>query len=249
MLLFKLGFINIEYDTLILFILGILIGAIVFGFIFLIVILSTRKKKNSIVKSKMDVEYERDVIPLKDAAIAEYKSKIENLGDMSKIFDIAYKLSNDISALFFPKSKTPILELSMDEVISLAESLSIAFDKAISEDKTLKLVYNFNMTIGFLVGLKDKKLEIKSELKEAKENVFTRLKNTISSKVKSIQSKAIIKYLEWNHIIDRVSMLFINVAAAETYKAFSMKIYHKEMEIDTSIKEEIEVNEKEELID
>ena len=44
-------------------------------------------------------------------------------------------------------------------------------------------------------------------------------------------------------------MLFINVAAAETYKAFSMKIYHKEMEIDTSIKEEIEVNEKEELID
>ena len=137
----------------------------------------------------------------------------------------------------------------MDEVISLAESLSIAFDKAISEDKTLKLVYNFNMTIGFLVGLKDKKLEIKSELKEAKENVFTRLKNTISSKVKSIQNKAIIKYLEWNHIIDRVSMLFINVAAAETYKAFSMKIYHKEMEIDTSIKEEIEVNEKEELID
>ena len=106
MLLFKLGFINIEYDTLILFILGILIGAIVFGFVFLIVILSTRKKKNSIVKSKMDVEYERDVIPLKDAAIAEYKSKIENLGDMSKIFDIAYKLSNDISALFFSASST-----------------------------------------------------------------------------------------------------------------------------------------------
>jgi len=249
MLLLKIGFISIEYDTLILFLIGILIGALVFGFIFLIVMLSTRKKKNAIVKSKMDVEYERDVVPLKDLAIADYKSKIENLGDMAKIFDIAYRLSNDIAALFFPKSKTPILELSMDEVISLTESLGEAFDKAILEDKTLKLVYNFNMTIGFLVGLKDKKLEIKSELKEAKENIFTRLKNTITSKVKSIQNKAIIKYLEWNHIIDRVSMLFINVAAAETYKAFSMKLYHKEMDIDTSIKDDIEINEKEELID
>ena len=51
--------------------------------------------------------------------------------------------------------------------------------------------------------------------------------------------------LEWNHIIDRVSMLFINVTAAETYKAFDLKIYNKKSDIDVSIKDDIEIEEKE----
>lgn len=247
MALFKIGIVEIAYDTLILFLIGIFIGAILFGLILLFIMLITHKKKNSIVKTKVDVSYEKDVLPLKEKSIEIYKDRIENLGDISKIFDITFDLANSIAALFFPKSKNPILELSLDEVINLAQSLSNAFDKAIDDDKTLKLAYNFNMTIGFLVGLKDKKLEIKSDLKEAKENVFSRLKKAITDKISSIKTKAIVKYLEWNHVIDRVSMLFINVAAAETYNAFSMKMYSKQTEIDTAIPDEDIIIEAEEI--
>lgn len=258
MILFKIGIISLEYDSLILFILGIILGAIIFGLIFLIIMLSTRKNKKSIIKSKARVSYEADVVPIKDKYILKYQNDIEDIADIARIFDIAYKMSNDIATLFFPKSDKPLFELSLDEVIALAESLSDAFDKAVLEDKLLKKIYTMDskilkmvfkdgIKISTLYGLKDKRIEIESELKEAKENVFSRLKKNIINKVKGIGIKASIKYLEGSHIVDRISMLFINVAASETFKAFNKKIYNEDLDIDTSLEdvdiEEIETNE------
>ena len=233
-----------KVEALIWFLAGIGIGLILFILVFGMAVLFASKKKK-VIKSKENVSYEEDVIPLKENAIKEYKTEIEKIGELAKIFDISYDLANNIAKLFFPKSNTPILELSIDEVIDLAISVSNAFDDAIASDKLLNKVYSFDMTIGFLVSLKDQKIEIKSDLKEAKENIFSRLKNSIQNKFNDMKNKAIFKYLEWNHIIDRVSMLFINVTAAETYKAFDLKIYNKKSDIDVSIKDDIEIEEKE----
>ncbi len=255
-MLAKVGIIKLDYELLIVLLIGILIGALVFGLALLIIYLMTHKKKIKIIKSDEEVSYD-DCLPIIEEYTNKYHTEISSVNDIAKIFDIVYNMSEDIASLFFPKSKNPLLELSIDEVIKFAQSFADSFDNAIYEDKLLKKIYTMDskvlnmffqdgIKISTLYGLKDKKIEISSELKEAKENVFSKLKKHVVDKIKGIGIRASVKYLEGSNITERICMLLINVCAAETYQAFSHKLYNKEVDIDTSIADEnIEIIEEE----
>lgn len=259
-MLFKIGIIKIDYELLIILLIGIFIGALVFGLVLLIIYLMTHKKKVKIIKSNEEVAYE-DCLPIVLEYTKKYREEIQSMNDLVKIFDIVYDMSIEIARKFFPKSKAPLLELSIDEVIKLASSFADSFDKAIYEDKLLKKIYTMDskvlkmffqdgIKISMLYGLKDKRIEISSELKEAKENMFSKFKKRFVDKIKGIGIKASVKYLEGSNITERICMLFINVCAAQTYQAFSHKVYDKDVLVDTSIEDDfVEIKEEEKEID
>ncbi len=247
-MLMKIGIIKIDYELLIVLFIGILVGVLVFGLALLIIYFMTHKKKIKIIKSDEEVTY-NDILPIILEYTKKYQDEILSVSELVKIFDIVYNMAEDIASLFFPKSKNPLLELSIDEVIEFAISFADSFDKSIYEDKLLKKIYTMDskvlkkffgdgIKISTLYGLKDKRIEISSELKEAKDNVFSKLKMHMINKIKGIGIKASVKYLEGSNITERICKLLINVCAAETYKAFSHKVYDKEIDVDTSLEDE-----------
>lgn len=239
MCLFKIGIFNIDYALIIIFFIGVLIGLIIFGIVFLSLKLSSKKNKRHIIRSKQEIKRE-DIDILVSSAIDKFDA--ENDKGETPTFNICYKVSKDllidISKMFFPKSKTPLLELSIDEFIDLLNDISVRVDYEIENyhmvdeagyltNKVNNIAINFvkKKTIGEIVTMVSKK-EVEESPLHKKENAFIGLfKRSFSSIKTSIVNKGISSF----KILNNLSKIIIYIVGEESFKVFYKKLYNKDV--------------------
>ncbi|MGM9971877.1 MAG: hypothetical protein ACI35W_05665 [Anaeroplasmataceae bacterium] len=238
--LLKIGIFNIDYTLIILFFIGIAISAILFGIVFLILKLST-KNKNFMIKSKAKVSEETGKLIL-DEAISDYL-EIMKTSDKSNFVvckDVAFKLINDIALIFFPKSKSPVFELSIDELVKLVKTVGNNIEEKLNDGLITKALKG-KLTIATIMGLTEKKSVVEeSPIEKNKNKFWNSIGNAIKSGVNKAKASLTNFALKKFDIMNKVCILIIQIVGEETFKAFYLKVYNDESNIDVGIDETLE---------
>lgn len=237
--LLKIGVFEIDYSLIILFLIGLVIGIVFFGIIFLIVMMSTRRNSSYVVKSKTDITLE-ELQQKVDNAVLEFKEKCKekDAKEFPICMEISKRLISEISTIFFPKSKYPLFELTIDELLDLGIELSSNVEERLDK-KVITKVAKKQIKVSFLLGLSDKPTEKNiSELEKenSKGKIFSQFAGFIKKKISDVTNAVINKALNVFDIIPMVCILIIHICGEETYKAFYKKIYKNDnIVVDTGI--------------
>ena len=119
--LFKIWIFNFDFGTIISFLFGIVIGMVILLLIYALVVVSSIKTKDFIIKTEQDdlttIEVKQMVLDaqtaFKDRTLRGEHSRFEHCQELSK--DLAYS----IAVRYYPKSKYPLYELSINEITML----------------------------------------------------------------------------------------------------------------------------------
>ena len=232
--------IQFNFSILISFLLGIVLGVIIAVLIYLILVLSTMNKNKKVFKPQVENVDSNEIIQLIEEAKKEFKDERlrSDTPYVSYAIDISKKMIYEIAHKFYPKSKRPLFEISIDEAFMLFNYISNRLDELL-DHKGLRFLKKFK--ISFIIGLYDVKEDlnendiIKATKKYKLKNAFNAAKNALNiiNPVywirKYVTSKAI------NIILKKLCVVMISVAGEETYKIYSKSIYNIDDEIDTGV--------------
>jgi hypothetical protein len=151
----------IEWKTIQPFALGVATGFVLFGLMIGFVLITGRKKRTKIYRSKET--------PLMEEAIQQMiENKQNQLVDTARIADNAYfrvafelsiELITDIAKYYFPDSKYPLYELSIEELLSLNYYITKRLEKIVNS----RFIRHFkNYRISTIVNLLNKKKAIEN---------------------------------------------------------------------------------------
>ena len=238
----------ITWSTFWTLIAGMVIGFVICSTIYGILLMnSINKKEKEIENIKKDIDDEK-IGNIVEQIKNNYVEESEGLSVTSR-FDILGKkiieIVNKISSEYYPESKYPIYELTIEELILfmhyLSNRIGDIFDKPLlAPFKKISIAQIFKI------------LDTKKKIEETK--VAKALKKANVGKVSSIIMGGL-KYanpIYWvkklfvgstiNFASRKISLLIIDIVADETNKTYSKSIFNKEkrlkqLEIETSLKE------------
>lgn len=229
----------LNWQTLLVLLSGIFLGFIIFGLIYLYAVvrsLSSKVRTKKVEEEDVDEQEIRWLI--KDAQKTFNDKKIrDEEGYATLLSQLTKDLSNDIASKFYPSSKYPYLELTIDETILLIGYISKRFDELMSK-RILKLFRG--LTINQLIIAKDTKDSFDNHriVKGIK-------KRGVAEVVKGFLTAInIVNPVHWirksigkvsDLIFVKIGLAIIGIAGEETYKIYSKKVFDEEKTIDTGI--------------
>ena len=241
--LFKLWIFEIDFSTIISFLIGIMIGFILLFLIYALLVVSSMRSKEFVTKTENDDLTTQEVKDMvleshrlyKDKTIRKETSRINHCMNLSK--DLAY----NIAARYYPKSKNPLLELSVNELTMLTNYITGRVDEILNR-KAIRILRQTKLIT--IVEISTKANEIQNS--EAFKNTVKAGK--VATKIRNVVS--IINPLNWgrrlivdrivNMIVDKICIVIISIVGEETYKIYSKKVFNKDVDIDTNVEEELE---------
>ena len=213
--------------TIISFFAGVFLG---FFFLFLVYIYAALKslnKKRKIKKVQEENISEVEINYLIDESVKKYKKNKEErkeFGNLKYSINISKELATAICSKYYPKSKQPYLELTIDELLLLGKYISDRLDKLL-DAKILNLIRK--MTIKQIL-----------DLKKASESITNNkfVKTTIEAKPKKIyDALRLANPLFWikkgtmdiliKVVMNRIYLSTIVIIGEETYKIYSKKVF------------------------
>lgn len=235
--LIKIWKFNIDYASLILFFIGLFIGILLFLLVFLIIKIKAKKYSDFIIKSNENVTAD-DANALINASVEALEESIDSKEGhiIETTKTLAYNLMEDIARLFFPTSKRPLFELSLDELITLTETVSVNIEKALDQKLFSRMLKG--VKVSTLVSISAGKEYYESEAFEIKkqQSLKTRIKSLVGDAIKKTKSKVIKTGISAFQVLPKTCRLIIHVCGEETYKAFALKL-SKDPTIDSGISE------------
>ena len=231
---------HFDYRIIIAFIVGMIMGMILLCLIYaLLVLLSLRDKK---FRTKVNPESLKESEALEMIARAQASFKDKSLrGDMTKsqyFRRLTSELVYGIASSFYPDSKYPLLEITVDEAIDLIgyvqTELNIIFDK-----KLIKLLKRLKISDVVSMSLSTKNVV------DSKAFKMTKSVSNVASKIK----KAVdyINPVNWFRrlVVDNVIKIVVNklylvtlgIVGEQAYKIYSKSALKVETEIDSGVNE------------
>lgn len=223
------GFVN--------FFLGMVTGVV--AFLAFLTFFSFRGKRINLDDiSKPSVEFdEAEIRQLIESRQLKLKRNLKTGtdGTFRITMDIAYELLEEISRYFYPKSKYPMLELSVHELIDLNHYISTRVDElldipVLKNAKKAKIIS--------IVNLYEKKRSIEESkiAKAAKRYKFGKVFKYGSMAVNAVNPVYWFRKLVLSTSIDAITrklcVVIIGVVGEETAKVYSKKLFDKDVELD-----------------
>lgn len=240
---------NFSWTSIVVLLTGILIGFLLSVSIYLIIFVASIKEEKKLIddtKSKEELDDLEKEITLKIEDIKEgflndtiglsMKEKTQMLGS------IIYQTVNVIASTYYPASKYPIYELSIDELIVLLKYLSNRLDEVFSK-KILRLFRKMTITQVFKFLDAKKKVEenkiVKTTIKAKPQKIISAITATLNYANPIYWFKRIFTGTVVNFTINKVFLLVIDIVADETSKAYSKSIYNEEVNINRKAIEQV----------
>lgn len=222
------------------FLIGLGAGLVIFSLLYLLVVLLTLKDKKYIVSTKVnDVTDEEIKEIIKNSQIA-FKDK--NLKGEDSAIAYCTTLSKDlvvhIASRFFPESKHPVFELSIDELIMLCNYISSRVDEILGR-RGLRIIKKIK--ISTIVGLSDVKKTI-DENPIVKTTKKYKIYETLSAAKKVVN---IVNPVWWARklitdsilkvITNKLCVVILGIVGEETYKIYSKSVFNQDVTIDSGV--------------
>lgn len=221
--------------------LGILLTAVVYA---VLLVRGARKKQKKIQlnfdENKIQRELVLETIKSTQNEYDEMSSELTLNGRLEELKTIAPELIEDIAKIYYPDSKYPFAELSVEETIELCKDIIERVDKLFNT----KILKNFKtMHISKVVYVLDKKkaIEKKKVTKGVKILKLEPVRKTIMSVINAVNPifwarKGITKVsLEIG--IDQIMNMIIEIIGEETAKVYSKNLFAVSQDDENKISE------------
>src|SRR5690554_2313610 len=241
-MIWDLGFIEINLGWLITFLTGFFFGLVLLSLWYLVAVIASLNKGLRRTKvQEEDIDKKEIEWLIEDAHQSFKNKKLRNeVGYGAHLLNTALQLSNDIATKFYPKSKYPYLELSLDESLVLLKYVSNRFNELL-EKPVLKMFKG--ITLRRLITLNEAKVKIDNNL-----IVKASSKLKVNEIVKqSFMALNIVNPVYWfrrlvlnnvtNAIMIKLGLVVISLTGEETYKIYSKKVFNQDKTIDSGIEE------------
>lgn len=232
---------NFSWASVIVLLTGILIGFVLSLAVYLIIFVASIRSENKRldnINENTDLENLQSELALKideiklnflnDSTGLSTKEKTQMLGS------IIYQTVNVVASSYYPESKYPIYELSIDELIVLLKYLSNRLDEVFSK-RILRLFRKMTITQVFKFIDAKKKVEdnkiVKTTIKAKPHKIISAISATLNYANPIYWFKRIFTGTVVNFTINKVFTLVIDIVADETSKAYSKSIYNEEINI------------------
>lgn len=222
---------NISFkDQIIPFLLGIVVGAVLFGLLYIMFLFTSFKRNEK--KSKGYVEIEDEKLKLviqnsKNKYIEE--SSMKPLKDKSMdLRDISWDLINDLASCILPDSKYPLLELTPDEFLLLAHYITDRVDELLA-GRFLRVFRTYKVSSIIKIYDIKKSFDENAAVKVAKKTGVTKVLGPILNTInpfywfrKVFMEASIVK------ISNMIALDIIDIVGEETVKIYSKAIFNVE---------------------
>lgn len=235
-----IGPITIDYGMLVSFMLGISVG---FTVLFLLYLYAIARKMDKTLKTRrtdeQDIDEEEIRWLIKDAQ-TQFKDKDmrEELGYPKHLLKILGELSFDIAKKFYPRSKYPYLELTIDETLDLNHYITDRID-SLFQNKILKLTRGITLRKIVEIGEVKATIEDIKIVKAAKKFGISEIAKTTSKALHAVNPAYWIRKgttdIAVNVISNKLGMMIIAITGEETYKIYSKKVFNEERTIATDV--------------
>lgn len=237
-----------NFGLLISFLIGIGTGLALAVIIYLIIVLTSLKNHKTIIKAKEEVSNEEILNLINDAKDQFRDNKLKaDRDNFSYCYDISKNLVISIAKKYYPNSKHPLTEVSIDEILMLGAYISKRLDEVLSHKglkflrkvkvSTILSLYDFKEDISKNDIVKTtRKYKIGEALGAAKKVI--NIVNPVWWVRKFVANKAM------NIVIKKLCIVMISVVGEETAKIYSKSIYDQYITIDSGVAELVKDLEK-----
>ncbi len=228
---------ELSFGGLINFLLGLTSGFILFSVLYAYFIVRGKNLDlSSIHKPAESVDEEalkQLILEKQNAFKKQYRKKTKGYSKL--IYDLSFELVDEIASYHFPKSKYPMLELSIDEMINLNHYITKRVNNVL-EQPLLKNTRGIRVTK--LVQLFEKKKQIE-ETKLMKAATNKNLNRAVKFTLGAVNVfnpaywfRKLVIGTSVDFITKRIALLTIGIVGEETSKVYSKKLFDKEIDFD-----------------
>lgn len=236
------GPINLDISSLLSFVLGLIAG---FLFLLLLYVYAVIKSLNKgLLLRKADEEDidEEEIKWLIEDAQEQFKdkSKRNEVGYYKYLLEICRDLSIDISKKFYPRSKYPHLELTIDETLHLNHYITNRLDEVLSS-KLLRLTRGLTLIKIIEANEVKENIENTKVYQAAKKYKVNQILKTTVGVLNAVNPVYWTRRLIISQMSDRIMIsigkALIAITGEETYKIYSKKVFNQDKTIDTGVED------------
>lgn len=228
-----------DWSTFAAFLFGILFGIILIVGFYIYASLRSLRKSRYIVHKQVKELNQQEVEEMIKTAQNEFLARSKDKTDTKAFQEVCFNLVTNIAKTFYPNSKRPLAELTIDELILLGGYITKRVDELLSK-RAIKMFKK--MKLSTILSIND--------LKNSKP-VQTVKKYKVPGFIKTVSMVAnFVNPFYWfkrgifdktvNLILRKVSLVIIAICGDETYKIFSREVLVDEQEEYTRLVKEIE---------
>jgi hypothetical protein len=229
-----LGFIN--------FFIGMITGMIVFAAIYISILVRGKNINIEDIKRptiKVNEDELREMIINKQKSFKR-KKKLGKETIAKLTFEMSYELVEEISRYFFPESKYPMLEISVNELLNLNHYVTNRLDEIL--DKPI-LKNTKNIQMAKIMSMYDKKKAIEQHklIQAAKKYKVVKVAKYGGAVINAVNPVYWFRKLVINTSVDvmtkKVCLVVIGIVGEETTNIYSKKLFNKPLELSVVEKE------------
>jgi hypothetical protein len=219
---------------------GILLGCALLAIIYSILVVTSLKSKKYIVPAKNIEVTDEEILEIITTARKQFNDKSLKGANNTIIYckDICFCLVADIARKFFPKSKRPFAELSVDEFLELFVYVSKRVNEIIDRPG-LRLIKKIKLSTILSLGDAKKVIEDSQLMKMTKKYNLKKFFSTVMGALNVINPVYWIRRTVINTSLDfavkKLCDVVIGIVGEETYKIYSKRVFEEPKEIDTNI--------------
>ncbi len=230
-----LNIFNLDLSDIIILFCGFGLGFFIALMLYVFLVMLTINPKKYIIKSKA-TGLTNDEIDEKIKIAQEMFLDKTLQGELTNLMhckEICYNLVFDIASVYFPNSKRPLMELSVDEVLMLGVYISNRVNE-ILDQKGVRLFKKIKLST--IVGMGDAKKTFddsslmkatkKYKLKEA----FYAVKDALNVVNPIFWARKAIVNKTMNYALNKLCLMVIGITAEETYKIYSKNVFNVDVE-------------------
>lgn len=243
----------LDWKYLFVFMTGILFGFLFMLLLYLYTVILSLRKKVKYKKSPIEIDALEIEMLIKDAQ-EQFKDKDlrKEVGFGTHLKNISFALAEDIAKRYYPTSKYPLLELTIEEALELTNYISDRVNEFLSAKILSPLK---RRTLANLKGMYDTKVKIEETkvMKTGKKVNANKIRKTVFGVVNALNPAYWIRRISVDKLYDivlvKISLATIGIVGEETYKIYSKSVFKDpgelEFDIDSLYEEIIDLSEEE----
>ncbi len=240
--------IHFDFFVFLAFFVGFFFGISFIVLLYLFFALISIKKRRKTLKdfeSSVSEECIKDKIYIAQKNFLKQRKETSTFDALKQILPA---LIHQIAELFYPESKHPLAELSLEELILLDRYIADMIDTILSR-KGLRLLRNLKVSLILNILDANTKIQNSTPVKISKGihlNRIIKIGNLVLNAINPFYwFKRLVVSPSLNLIIKRLFLQIITITGEETYRIYSKRIFHEDEEQEVKLLlEEIEKEDK-----
>ncbi len=230
-----LAWFDISFKGLLNFAVGILTGAIIVVYVFFLLFISDNKRKVKIIKSK---SRDKSIVEVKNIILAsqeDFKNKTKKeKGYVNTALSISLEVIKNISKYYYPESKYPEYELSINEALELNHYITNRVAEMIDRP-VVRRVKSLNISTIVDVLNKKKAIEDTKIVKTAKKYKIGKIASLGMTVLNAVNPVYWVKKIIINggstFLTKKVCLIIIAIVGEETNNVYSKKIFNDSVDL------------------